>query len=345
MRQGRALAYEVGARAAREAARMAARYAGRQAGSYLSEKMTKRSKPKTKTVASGGKISARGGMIKTKSKKVKKAPRKTLSRRLDRVEKELKSDMSYKYVKNVQTVSQSCNLGSMSAVEIEGINSGTVRNAIAALDIGTGTAINGQTVGENTQISIKDCWSELVVANTTDSACYVNIYAIKVKQNSAVGPYSAFVQANDDSGIGAVASGQFQVTSYPTLFPDFKKHCAVVDSVRCYLRAGDQAKLSFTIPDFKWSDDYYDDHTVTYLRGKNMMFLVRLEGDICFDSNSLTRGSTIASSIMCKSRTNFTVEYAGNVASRVWTTGNSMDTAAFIGVGTQVGPNVIDIQS
>ena len=105
----------------------------------------------------------------------------------------------------------------------------------------------------------------------------------------------------------------------------------MIESQRVYLRGGDQIKLTATIPDFKWSDDYYDDHPFDYLRGRNLMFLVRVEGDVCRDTNDITRGSTFGSRLMLKTRTNFTVEYPGNVCSRVWSTGDSMDTGAFTG--------------
>lgn len=295
-------------------------------------------------VAKGGKISARGGKRIRKSKKVKFTRKKTLGSRLKRVERELKSDMSYKYQKNVHTFPVVCAVGSSVAAEGIAIDSGDIRSSITALPIGTGTAINGTGVAENTQLTIKNCWSELVAANITDTACFVNIYACRIKTNSAVGALASYHNANDDSGLNVVAAGAMEVTAYPTLFPDFKKQVTIVDSVRCYLRAGDQAKLSFSIPDFKWSDDYYDDHPVQYLKGKNMVFLIRVEGDVCFDVVDLNRGSTAPSKLMCKMRTNFTVEYAGNVASRIFDTDNTMQTSAFTGVPTQVGPNVIDIQ-
>jgi hypothetical protein len=298
-----------------------------------------------KTIATAGKITARGAIRKRKGAKRQAVKKPSVAKRLKKVERELKSDLSYKYVKVVECKPLSCNLGKAGCSQVVGMDSGTIRNAIVNLPIGTGTAINGQTVGENTQLSIRNCWAELLVQNMTDSSCYVTMYAVKPKINTATGPQVAWEQANDDSGMTLYdgVNGDYDVTSYPTLFPDWRKQYAVIESQKVYLRPGDTGKMTATIPDFKWSDDYYDNNSFLYMKGKTFLFLCRVEGDICRDTNSHSRGSTFGSELMCKTRTNFTICYTGNVASRTWDTYDSMDTASFTGTPTAVGPNVVNV--
>lgn len=288
--------------------------------------------------AVGSKITARGGITRRKSKKSAPKKSKSLKSRVKNIEKDLAQDLSYKFVKNLQARGINCIVGKSAVREIEGINSGTIRTSLGALDIGTGTAIDGRVVAENTQISIEKCWCECVAANVTDSACYVTLYALVAKSNTNDGPEVAYADAILDSGMPA--GPNYSVVSYPTQLPDWKKLYRVVDTVKGYLRAGDQLKLSFTIPDFKWSDDYYDNHPFSYIKGKNMMFLARVEGDIAVDASNPGLGSTMPSAIMLKTRTNFQIAYAGNVASRVFEVNDSLDVLT---TPQQVGPNVINI--
>lgn len=295
--------------------------------------------------ADGFEINMRqGASAKVVSKKTdKKKSKPTLKKRVDELEKDLKQDMSYRHRKYFETTPLSCNVGKAAATNVNCIDRVSVQQAITALPIGTGTAINATTVAENTQINIKDCWGECVAQNITDAPLHVSIYAVVPVSNTSVSPNGAFISANDDMGYPAAAGGIYEIVAYPTEMPDFRKTWKSVGHAKGLLNGGDKLRLTATIPDFVWSNDYYTQHPFTYLKKRSLMFLVRIHGDICYDSDSVNRGSTLPGSIMCLSKGYLTVEYSGNVSSRSVDVVNSMDTGAITGVPTSVGPNVITI--
>lgn len=307
-----------------------------------SRKPNKRSKPQynKKYVARGSST-----VVKRGKSRPKKRVNKTLKGRITKLEKKFNQNLTKKVVYQMDTAQIACSLGKASASSVQGVNSTTIRAGIDSLEIGTGTTIDGQAVGENTQLPIRNIWSECQAMNTTDSACVVDIYACAPKNSTSVSPGSAFQGANDDSGFTAVAGNQFDLVSYPTLFDDFNRQWRVLNHEKFRLRAGDIGKLTATIKDFKWSDDYYDDHSNTFLEGTCIQWLVRVQGEPCFDSLGSSRGSTIASNLMVYTKGKFTIEYAGNVSGRIFEFQNNLDTAAFTGVGRQVGPNVVDLEN
>lgn len=312
---------------------------------------------RSRRVADGKKTTARGGSSRVKSRKTVAASSKpSIGKRLAKIEAELNDDMSYKRYRFIDGNFASCIVAKAGFKHIKAMDSLNIRNAIGSLDIATGTDVSGTTQTNNTQISIKNVWGECIAINSTDTPCYVNIYAVVPKIDTATEPAQHLLNATQDTvtvqatGLPIVIPGQdqFPLISYPSDIPDFKRMWKTVGSVKGYLRAGDLLKLTATIPDFKWSDDWYDDSATIYKRKACLQFMVRIEGDLCFDrnegtsTNNYTVTSTLPSRVQVKSRGYFDVEYPGNIPVRELEYHDSLDTIA--NTPTTVGPNVINIQ-
>lgn len=308
-------------------------------------KEPKSKKQKTKQVSVGSKYGSRIGRRQTKSKNTVTAPGpKNLKQRVSALEKDLKQDMSYKYYKFIDARSIQCDLGRCRFDDIVSINSGRITGCIDALPIGTGTDVNVTTVAENTQVQVKDVWGECIATNTLDQPCTVNIYACMAKNDNDLPPDSYLRQAATNFGYPApdgtdVANST--VVLYPTDIPDFNKNWKIVGNVKGILEPGDNLRLTASIPDFIWSQDFYvQQGTPANMKHKSMVFMVRVMGETCHDSANGTRTSTLPARVNCRSKGYFTIEYAGNVSSRSVEVEDSYDTGTFTGIPTTIGAGI-----
>lgn len=320
---------------------------------YVSTKaqVIKKSQPKkskkksSKKVSSGSKYGGRVGRRQTKSASyVPKAGKKNLKQRIDAIEKDLKQDLSYKFYKFIDARGLSCDLGRSRFDDLGAIVSQRIQNAIDDLAIGTGTDINLVTVAENTQIQIKDCWAECIATNVVDQPCTVDLYALTSKFNTSTAPDSFLRVSGTNYGYPApdgTDTAQSSVVMYPTDIPDFNKSWHVIGHVKGIMEPGDNLRLTASIPDFVWSqDNYVQEGSPSYFKKKNIVFMMRVMGETCFDSASVGRTSTLPARIAARCKGYFTVEYAGNVASRECQVEDSYDTGTFAGVPTTIGAGV-----
>lgn len=301
-------------------------------------------KAQKKTVGKSVRVSARGGNSKVISKKKKDSGKdNSVKARLSRLEKETKGLMTYKYSTRIGSIRASCVLGRAGWQEYLSFSTTLLRDQIQSLPIGTGVAINGQSVAENTQITIKDVWCEAVLCNITDTPIHAKIYALCPKTDTNKTPLQAIQNVIQDAGLGWISQSSVDLAAFPCSMPDFLASYTVLDTASAYMRAGDLLKLTCSIEDFKWSDDFYDNNALAFQKKKNLVFLTRIEGDICYDSADSTRGSTFPSDAMLKTKAKFTIAYPGNVSGRIYSFNDNLQTGSFTGTPTSVGPNVINI--
>lgn len=299
-------------------------------------------KKRSKVVADGIKVGARGGASRVVSvkKSKKSAGRGTLKKRLAQVEKTLSGTTSYLYVRRDYVLAATAALGKAEFYSVPVLYSGVIRSDIGGLDIGTGATVDITAVAENTQLMLKNIWSCIDVVNTTDTPCCVDIYACVSKSNTGAGVSSTLLAQIADMGF-SVSGSQVDPQVFPSDIPDFAKQYTIIGHTESHMRGGDILQLKATIPDFKWSDDYYDDFNVEYLKTRNLQYMVRVRGHVCYDSNSASRISYIPAQLSAIARLNYTVQYAGNVSSRKYRYVSGLSTGTFTGTPTTVGPNVV----
>lgn len=297
-------------------------------------------------VVDGTKRTARGGTVSVRSKKYKKKSKKTLKKTVAEIQKELKGDMSYLNVRRIDAGRAICDLGKCSFADKQGLDSNVIISDIASLPIGTGTPINVTGVAENTQIRICNIFMKVTVTNTGLEPVMVDGYILKAKANTAISPATLLRNVMVDLGYGAAGGSdgiQCDLPVYPSQLPDWGKMYGTITHMKSTLRSGDEMVITGKIPDFQWSQDFYNDHTDQYLKRMNMVYMQRSEGLTCYDSANTSRVSTIGNTSHYVVELSYTVEYSGNVASRSYRYVNGLDTAGFTGTPTTGGPNVIPI--
>lgn len=298
--------------------------------------------PKRFKRRNGLKISARTGVRSTRSRtKTQTKKKKTLKSRINALEKDLKDDMSYKHFRELQVKDCNGTEGKASMDYISAFDSDSINTAVATLQV-SGSDVDVTTLPENTQIDIQSVWCEAEVSNTFDMPCTVDIYAVTSKTNTGTTSQATFFTAQENLGFGGAISDAIDAVSYPGLCPDFMKNYKILGHSKARLRGGDVLKLSATLKDFKWShDDYIQQGSVAFMKYKNVQFMFRLRGDICYDSLNGANISYIKPRVSAVIQTNFTVEYSGTTAAREYQFINNL--SSITGDGQVAGPNVINI--
>lgn len=308
--------------------------------SRRSKKTTKRSKK----VTDGIKVGARGGAPRVTSKKlVKTKGHRTVSKRVDAIEKQLGNVFSYKYIKLDYSLRCSVQLGNAAYQDLSVFDSNIIRSHINALPIATGTDIDATAIAERATIGIEDIWSEIQVVNTFDAPLCVDIYAFTAKVNTNDSCRTELFAQMVNMGYAAAVGQQTQPAVFPSHCPDLFKHYKSLGHTSAHMRGGDILKLKATLPNFKWSDDYYDTHSNQFLRKMNIQFLVRVQGHVCYDSANSVRISYIPGEVSAIAKTNFSIKYTGNVVSKEIEYATNLNTAGFTGTPTTIGPNVVNL--
>lgn len=123
--------------------------------------------------------------------------------------------------------------------------------------------------------------SKNIIRNNYTVPVKVKAWIVMPRSDTSITPGNCYTDGLADVGNPSATSP----LTYLTDSPVFNKLWKIVKSKKAYLKAGEEMKISYTIPHIKYDPSYADSHTSTYKQSEGACrLLIRLHGVVAHDT-------------------------------------------------------------